>query len=122
MLTRITNLAIAGYQGFSVDKTLIKKLYSWRDTKRKRGEVTDTDNEIDKYLDPQQKKIKESISSRSPFSYAYGKAYMDSFKSQLHSCCCWFNCCCCRTRRRKSKQEKIFVQAQRILYTEIDLL
>jgi hypothetical protein len=31
MVTRVTNLLISSYQGFSVDKSLIKKLYSWRD-------------------------------------------------------------------------------------------
>jgi hypothetical protein len=36
MITRITNLCISSYQGFSIDKSLIKKLYSWKDFKNKR--------------------------------------------------------------------------------------
>lgn len=45
MITRMTNLAIGAYQGFSVDKSLIKKLYSWKDNKKmkKKGTVTNDD-------------------------------------------------------------------------------
>jgi hypothetical protein len=111
MVTRITNLAIGSYQGFSVDKSLIKKLYSWRDTRKKKKGANAKGDDIDQYLDSHQKKIKDSISSRSVFSYAYGKAYMDWFRTQCYCCCCWFNCLCCKKNRRKSKQEKIFVQA-----------
>jgi hypothetical protein len=41
--------------------------------------------------------------------------------SWVYCCCCWFNCACCRSRK-KSKQERIFGQAQRNLYNEIDVL
>jgi hypothetical protein len=36
MVTRVTNILISAYQGFSVDKSLIKKLYSWKDSTRKK--------------------------------------------------------------------------------------
>jgi hypothetical protein len=36
MVTRVTNILISAYQGFSVDKSLIKKLYSWKDNTRKK--------------------------------------------------------------------------------------
>lgn len=32
MLTRVTNLCIGGFQGFTADKSLIESLYSWRDS------------------------------------------------------------------------------------------
>jgi hypothetical protein len=36
MVTRVTNILISAYQGFSVDKSLIKKLYSWKDSARRK--------------------------------------------------------------------------------------
>lgn len=47
---------------------------------------------------------------------------MDWFWQRVYCCCCWLNFGCCRKQRKKSLQEKIFHQAQRNLYNEIDLL
>lgn len=120
MITRITNLCLSSYQGFSVDKSMIKKLYSWKGQKKKKA--TNEPDEIDQLLDANQRKIKNNIQNRSIFSYSYKKAYRDWFNDKLNCCCCWFNCLCCRRNRRKSKSERIFMQAQRNLYNEIDLL
>jgi hypothetical protein len=80
MITRITNLCISSYQGFSVDKSLIKKLYSWRDSSKKKKKKSEAiSDEFDQYMDANQKKIKNSISARSVFSYFYSQAYIDWF-------------------------------------------
>jgi len=80
MITRITNLCIISYQGFSVDKSLIKKLYSWRDSSKKKKKKSEAiSDEFNQYMDANQKKIKNSISARSVFSYFYSQAYIDWF-------------------------------------------
>jgi hypothetical protein len=48
MITRITNLTIGGYQGFTVDKSLVKKLYSWKEKKdKKKGMRLSLNDDID---------------------------------------------------------------------------
>lgn len=79
MITRITNLCISSYQGFSVDKSLIKKLYSWKDRSRKSKRSAAINDDFDAFMDSNQKKIKNSISARSVFSYFYSQAYIDWF-------------------------------------------
>jgi hypothetical protein len=37
MTTKASYLILGSYQSFSVDKSLIKKLYSWKDRKKKRN-------------------------------------------------------------------------------------
>ena len=66
--------------------------------------------------------MKNAISWRKIFSYSYEQFYQDWFRVKVHKFCCWLNCACCHTRRRKSREERIFKQGQRNLYTEIDLL
>lgn len=123
MVTRVTNLVISSYQGFSVDKSLIKKLYSWKDTRKKKKKTEFSDEaEWDSLMDQNQKKVKDSIASRRIFSYFYSQAYIDWFMIKVYRFCCCFNCMCCRKTRRRSQQEKIFMQAQHNLYNEIDLL
>jgi hypothetical protein len=50
----MTNLIIGAYQGFSVDKSLIKKLYSWKDNNRKK-KPNPIKDDFDEYLDDSQK-------------------------------------------------------------------
>lgn len=47
MLTRLTNFSLDAYQGFTVDKALIKRLYSWKDNRDKPVQKQ-MDDEIDK--------------------------------------------------------------------------
>lgn len=62
MITRITNLCISSYQGFSVDKSLIKKLYSWKShQKKKPKQAAAINDEFDQYMDENQRKVKKSI-------------------------------------------------------------
>ena len=37
MITRLTNFVIRGYQGYAIDKSLIKKVFSVRKPKPKKG-------------------------------------------------------------------------------------
>lgn len=46
MITRISNLTLSQYQGFGMDKSLIKKMYSYKPPKsKKRKAGYDDDNE-----------------------------------------------------------------------------
>ena len=101
MTTRCTNLLLVAYQGLSIDKSLIKKLYSWKSSKslnKKKNEDNNVDDGDD--LDDNQLKIKKSIASRRVYSYPYSHAYCVSILDYIYCFCCWFNCLCCRKRRK----------------------
>ena len=34
MITRVTNLTLVAYQGFTIDKSLIKKIFSWKEPRK----------------------------------------------------------------------------------------
>jgi hypothetical protein len=51
MLTRITNLTIGGFQGFTADKSLIESLYSWQDSDSAAGPKKEGADDLDGLLD-----------------------------------------------------------------------
>ena len=55
MITRLTNFVIRGYQGYAIDKSLIKKVFSVRKPKPRKGTAGTT--------------IKETEVSRKPTFY-----------------------------------------------------
>ena len=121
MITRITNFILGQYQGFSIDKSLIKKLYSYKPPRGSQM-IGNTEDENNEGFDKDQLKIKKSISKRQVFSYSYSHAYWVWFIEYVYCLCCWVNCACCKRKRRMSKDEKLFRQGRRRLYAEIDLL
>ena len=63
LITRMTNFALANYQSFTIDKSLIKKIFSWKEKKEesnkeffKSGESEDGYN-----YDKKQNSLKETI-------------------------------------------------------------
>ena len=39
MLTRLTNEALKAYQGFIIDKSLIKKIFSWKEPSKEKSKA-----------------------------------------------------------------------------------
>ena len=136
MITRLTNFALRGYQGYSIDKSLIKKVFSVRKPKTPRHESTANKDErisIKSSMtahqnpnDEKQVRLKESIKERDIFSYPYHVNCWRKFISTIrwffcNFCKCWCQTCQRRTHKLK-KDEKIFSRGIRKLYTEIDML
>ena len=58
MVSRLTVYSLNGYQNFTIDKSMIKKLYSKRQTKQNKAFYADAD-QYD--LDSKQLDVKETI-------------------------------------------------------------
>ena len=58
LVRSLTALALGTYQAFSVDKALIKRLYSLKDNKKPAKSSLD---ELDQYMDDNQRRVKKSI-------------------------------------------------------------
>lgn len=52
MITRLTNMTIAGYQSFTIDKSMIKKLFSKKEKKKNRNKNYFKESEVGFGLDP----------------------------------------------------------------------
>ena len=88
MLTRLTNESLKQYQGFVIDKSLIKKIFSWKEpSKAKSKAIFKKDNDEFAY-DLKQEQIKNEIQQRHVFSYNYRQRYWASWKDTLH----WLFC------------------------------
>jgi hypothetical protein len=53
LIRGITSLFISSYQEFSIEKSMIKKLYSWKDHRKRRGKkyTSTTNEELDQHMD-----------------------------------------------------------------------
>lgn len=53
LMRSIANLFIKTYQVFSIEKSMIKKMYSFKDNRKKRGKKSTniTDDELDEHMD-----------------------------------------------------------------------
>lgn len=106
-LRSISNGIVHKFSDFTVDHSLIKKLYSV-DRKNFTPDVTDGRN-----INEEQRILKESLDRREGFKYSwrqYGK---------LNGNC---SCCCRRCRKDLSDQDKLFQKAKKKLHNEIDLV
>ena len=111
-ILRFTNYIIAEFQGFSLDNSMIKKLYSAdRDE-----EETNTKTLSDSNERPRGKKVnrlEESITQRATFSYKYTRLWCI-----LHFGGPW--CCCCRVKNKR--RDFLYRDAKSKLADETDLL
>ena len=137
LVTRLTNFTLAGYQSFTIDKSLIKKIFSWKDDKKKKAVMPQrtysyTGDDTPFGQKTEQDLLKETIMSRSVFRYTWCQR---AKKSCRQKCCCFFcglcQCFCLRNSNRRSakrwratprKEERLFAEGISKLYTEIDLL
>ena len=76
LVTRLTNFTLAGYQAFTIDKSLIKKVFSWKDDKKKKAIVPQRTYSHAGDDSPfgaarEQDLLKETIMSRSVFRYTW---------------------------------------------------
>lgn len=131
MITRLTNFALRGYQGYAIDKSLIKKVFSVRKPREFKRQTVAGGTEIFrttsfKGVDQNQIKLLEAIKDRQIFRYPYRlncwRKCLDKLNWYFCQCCCLFLCCWHRKGRKHAKDEKIFKSGLRKLYTEIDLL
>ena len=128
MITRLTNFALRGYQGFAIDKSLIKKIYSQRkpieSAVSNRGESAYQKATSFSGEDNNQFKLKEAIKDRAVFRYGYRKGCRRKLCDQIYwfFCQCWCQPCCPRRSRKLNKEERLFGVGIKKLYTEIDLL
>lgn len=93
MITRLTNFTLRGYQSYSIDKSLIKKVFSVRKDKKSDDQKTrmlSLSNLKQSGLDESQNKLKESIQDRVIFSYGYDRNCWQKWIAFFR----WFFCEC----------------------------
>ena len=83
-------LAIGGYQQFSYEKSLVRRLFLVSPPRGKQRRNTLATN------DPVTEDMETSINSREFFKYSYGELLRMKF---------FLKCCCCCVRRRKANSE-----------------
>ena len=71
MITRVTNLSLVAYQGFTIDKSLIKKIFSWKEPRKGKSKQFFKDATAKYKFTEKQVQIKEEIQQRYVFSYQY---------------------------------------------------
>ena len=125
MITRLTNMALKGYQGYAINKSLIKKVYSVRNP-RSKSEKDERETKFKQSFanaDTGQVRLMDAIQDRAVFSYAYRKSCCLRIRDNITW---WFTCWCepcCPCKSRKAKRdERLFKRGLRKLFTEIDLL
>ena len=134
MVTRLTNFALRGYQGYAIDKSLIKKVFSVRKKSINKvtpgllGGKTEVSNLRPTLQGANQYHVRlaEAIQDRKIFRYPYRlncvRKFADKVTWWFCQCPCQLFCCWNRKGRKHAKDERIFKSGLRKLYTEIDLL
>ena len=117
-VTYLGAIYLSSYQGFTIDRSLIKNIFSSRDPPKEGAKPNVADeNEL------KQMQMKEELERRRAFKYNYNKELWANTKSAMHWLFChWCFCCCGRRRRKLTRMERQQKQAIAKLYTEIDLL
>ena len=54
MITRMTNFSLVAYQGFTIDKSLIKKIFSWKEPKKGKNRGFFKQSTVEAAFDPKQ--------------------------------------------------------------------
>ena len=68
----MTNFALVNYQSFTIDKSMVKKIFSWKDQKKERNRSYFEKDSIDGYqYDTKQKELKDTIMKRHVFRYTW---------------------------------------------------
>lgn len=139
LITRMTNFSLANYQSFTIDKSLIKKIFSWKETLRsKNRSFYDKGNSEDDggyNYDKKQGLLKETIMSRHVFRYNWTQRFWANVKKKMVFVICCGCCClnkkriCCFERRKhsrskdgKNSRSRLYAEGLAKLYVEIDLL
>ena len=140
LITRMTNFTLAGYQSFTIDKSLIKKIFSWKETQRAKDhsffEKGNSEDGFGYNYDKKQRQLKETIMTRHVFRYNWTQRLWADFKKRVKCiCCCGLvstrRCCCCQRKGGKGhhgrvsaakKEDRLYAEGLRKLYLEIDLL
>ena len=132
----MTNFTLAGYQSFTLDKSLIKKIFSWKETSKERDrtfyEKDGSEDSISYNYNKKQRQLKETIMSRHVFRYTWTQLRWKEFKDRVRCIfCCGFvtarRCCCCERKGRShrsaaKKEDRLYAEGLSKLYLEIDLL
>ena len=108
MITRLTNFVLRGYQGYAIDKSQIKKVFSVRRNDKKGGDKKSRMVSMSEFkkskvnaLDENQNRLKESIQDRAIFSYGYDRNCAQKWLGMIRwfFCECWCQPCCPRKPR-----------------------
>ena len=112
MITKLSTWSLRGYQGFTIDKSMIKKLFNRKSKERNNftllGDYDDVDGSSrsakSARLNEKQLKIKETISHRHTFRYTVWDAFKANYSPKFHYCFC---CCICKGKYKLKKVDKI---------------
>lgn len=118
IIIRFSQLALNRYQNFTIDKSLIKKLY----TKRQKPSKKDLANEeySDANLTAEQREVKTSIKFKSEITNYYFSSTWQRIKWLFYQVFCLKKCY--GPRYKFPNREKEFLAAEAMLLQEIDLL
>lgn len=106
-------LALGAFQRHSLDKSMIKKLYSAQNKNVDDDSETSHKKVAAMFAKDKEVRLKSAVTERRVFSYPYWRGfYMKNFGSRL--------CCCCRARERRD--DWLQQDAKQKLNEEIDIL
>ena len=137
LILRFVGMILSRFQRFSIDNSMVKKLYTADnpddkgDGKGKKKQLQDTVNEddenatVESFLSKAESemtnsngdmniKLEEEVSKRGVFSYDTGRWYL------VHRLSSFPFCCGCTPKKRRD--DILFADAKQKLYEEIDLL
>ena len=130
LILRFVGYVLSSFQRFSIDNSMIKKLYTADDSDDGGDEDSNKDKKVqDKEIKDENdepallkageagkdrtEELCEEVSNRRVFSYSTSRWYfMHRMSSPI--------CCCCRPRNKRN--DILFKDAKQKLYEEIDLL
>ena len=122
MVTKLSGWSLRKYQVFTIDKSMIKKLFSRKGKERNNftcfGKKDDEESIGTDDLNEKQYKVKETISHRHLFRYTFSQSLREVWCQHLYCLCCRV----CRGKRKSGKDSRIYQRAIKKLYQEIDIL
>ena len=80
LVTRFTSYFLSSYQNFTIDKSLIKKVFSWKEPKLKENTSFFRKSAELYNFDMKQNQIKDTIQQRHVFRYFYMQAFCAKIK------------------------------------------